>query len=162
LSGTDAVGVTGYQYKFDNAASWTSTTSSSISLANVATGAHTLLVAAFDAAGNVDQTPASYAWSVQPASSQAAVTSLAAIPGTGDEGIGKTVTIKVSLSAAVTVTGAPTLALNDGGKATYSGGSGTGTLTFTYIVAAGENTPALAVTGINVPSNASIKDGSGA
>ena len=35
----------------------------------------------------------------------------------------------------------PTLTLNDGGTATYTGGSGTNALTFSYTVAAGQNTP---------------------
>ena len=34
----------------------------------------------------------------------------------------------------------PTLTLNDGGTATYTGGSGTSALTFSYTVAAGQNT----------------------
>ena len=36
----------------------------------------------------------------------------------------------------------PTLTLNDGGTATYTGGSGTNTLTFSYTVGAGQNTTA--------------------
>ena len=40
----------------------------------------------------------------------------------------------------MTVTGTPTLTLNDGGTATYTGGSGTNALTFSYTVAAGQNT----------------------
>ena len=42
--------------------------------------------------------------------------------------------------------GTPTLTLNDGGTATYAGGSGTNALTFSYTVAAGQNTSGLAVT----------------
>ncbi len=54
---------------------------------------------------------------------------------------GKTVTLTLDLSEAVTVTGGtPTLTLNDGGTATYTGGSGTNALTFSYTVAAGQNT----------------------
>ena len=41
----------------------------------------------------------------------------------------------------MTVTGGtPTLTLNDGGTATYTGGSGTNALTFSYTVGAGQNT----------------------
>ena len=81
--------------------------------------------------------------------------------GSGDLGVGKTVTLTVNLSEAVTVTGGtPTLTLNDGGTATYSGGSGTNALTFTYTVAAGQNTPDLSVTGVNLNS-ASVTDGAG-
>jgi len=39
----------------------------------------------------------------------------------------------------VTVTGTPQLALNSGGTATYSSGSGGSTLPFSYTVAAGQN-----------------------
>ena len=59
--------------------------------------------------------------------------------------------IKLNLSSAVTVAGGtPTLTLNDGGTATYTGGSGTNALTFSYTVAAGENTSDLTVTAVNL------------
>ena len=55
-----------------------------------------------------------------------------------------------NLSEAVTVAGGvPTLTLNDGGTATYTGGTGTNALTFSYTVAAGQNTADLAVTAVN-------------
>ena len=56
--------------------------------------------------------------------------------------------------------GTPTLTLNDGGTATYSGGSGTNALTFSYTVGAGQNTAALAATAVNLNS-ATITDGAG-
>ena len=37
--------------------------------------------------------------------------------------------------------GTPTLTLNDGGTATYTGGSGTNALTFSYTVAPGRTPP---------------------
>jgi hypothetical protein len=40
--------------------------------------------------------------------------------------------------------------LNDGEVATYSGGSGSQALTFTYTVANGDNTSALAISGVNL------------
>ncbi len=46
--------------------------------------------------------------------------------------------------------GTPTLTLNDGGTATYTGGSGTNALTFSYTVAAGQNTADLAATAVNL------------
>ncbi len=62
-------------------------------------------------------------------------------PASGDLNAGKTVTLTLNLSEAVTVAGGtPTLTLNDGGTATYTGGSGTSALTFSYTVAAGQNT----------------------
>ena len=61
----------------------------------------------------------------------------------------------------MTVTGGtPTLTLNDGGIATYTGGSGTNALTFSYTVGAGQNTSALAATAVNLNS-ATVTDGAG-
>ena len=58
----------------------------------------------------------------------------------------------------MTVAGTPTLTLNDGGTATYTGGSGTNALTFSYTVGAGDTTvPALAITQANLPNGATIK-----
>src|SRR5258706_16195 len=81
--------------------------------------------------------------------------------GTGDLGVGKVVTLTVNLSEAVTVAGGtPSLTLNDGGTATYTGGSGTTALTFSYTVAAGQNTPDLVVSSFNL-NGATVKDGAG-
>ena len=81
--------------------------------------------------------------------------------GAGDLGAGKVVTLTLNLSEAVTVAGGtPTLTLNDGGTATYTGGTGTNALTFSYTVAAGQNTADLAVTAVNL-GTATVKDGAG-
>ena len=81
--------------------------------------------------------------------------------GSGDLDAGKTVTLTLNMSEAVTVAGGtPTLTLNDGGTATYSGGSGTNALTFSYTVGAGQNTPDLTVTAVNLNA-ATIADGAG-
>ena len=89
------------------------------------------------------------------------ISSLVESPASGDLNAGKTVTLTLNLSEAVTVAGGtPTLTLNDGGTATYTGGSGTNALTFSYTVAAGQNTAALAATAINLNS-ATITDGAG-
>ena len=81
--------------------------------------------------------------------------------GTGDLDAGKTVTLTLNLSEAVTVAGGtPTLTLNDGGTATYTGGSGTSALTFSYTVGAGQNTADLTVTAVNLNA-ATITDGAG-
>jgi hypothetical protein len=84
-------------------------------------------------------------------------------PSSGDLNAGKTVTLTLDMSSVVTVNttgGTPTLTLNDGGVATYVGGTGTNALTFSYTVAAGQTTAALAVTALNLNS-ATIQDGSG-
>jgi hypothetical protein len=53
------------------------------------------------------------------------------------------ITITVGFSEAVNVTGTPTLALNSGGSASYTGGTGTSTLTFNYNIGATENSARL-------------------
>ena len=81
--------------------------------------------------------------------------------GAGDLSAGHVVTLTVNLSEAVTIAnGAPTLTLNDGGTATYAAGSGTNALTFSYTVGAGQNTPDLAVTGVNL-GTATVTDAAG-
>jgi hypothetical protein len=89
------------------------------------------------------------------------VTSVTATPATADLGVGKIVTLTVSFSETVTVTGGvPTLLLNDGGTAKYTGGSGSGALSFTYTVLAGQNTEDLTVTGAAL-NGATIQHGGG-
>ncbi len=81
------------------------------------------------------------------------VTSLVASPATGDLNAGKTVTLTLDFSEAVTVAGVgPTLTLNDGGTATYVSGSGSKALTFKYTVAAGQNIASLAALWVNLAS----------
>ena len=92
-----------------------------------------------------------------------AVTSVAAITDNGatDLNADHVVTITVKTSAVVNVTGIPTLQLNDNEVATYSTGSGTNTLTFIYTVQPNDNIADLHVTGINLPSGATIQDAAG-
>jgi hypothetical protein len=80
--------------------------------------------------------------------------------GNGDLNAGKAMTFTVNFSAPVTVNtagGSPTLALNDSGTAAYVGGSGSSALTFSYTVAAGQNTPDLVVSSLNL-NGATIQD----
>ena len=89
------------------------------------------------------------------------ITSVTDSPSTGDLNAGKTVTITLALSEVVTVTGAPTLTLNDGGTASYAGGPASNSLSFAYTVGASDSdVSSLAVTAINV-AGATIEDGSG-
>jgi Ca2+-binding RTX toxin-like protein len=91
------------------------------------------------------------------------VSSVTTSPGSGNVILGQVVTLTVNFSESVTVNtsgGTPTLALNDGGVATYTGGSGTGALTFSYTVAAGQSTSDLTVTALNL-NGGTIKDAGG-
>jgi hypothetical protein len=67
------------------------------------------------------------------------VTNVTSPTANGTYGVGASISITVTFSKAVNVTGTPQLALNSGGTAAYASGSGTATLTFTYIVAAGQS-----------------------
>src|SRR5260370_1293503 len=87
---------------------------------------------------------------------------IVASPSSGDEGIGKTISLTLDMSEAVMVTGTPTLTLNDGGTATYAGGSGTNVLTFSYTVGASDSSvSALAVTQVNLPNGGTVQDMAG-
>ena len=85
---------------------------------------------------------------------------------TTDDGLssvttGHVVTITMLTSTPVTVTGAPTLQLNDNEVATYVSGSGGNALVFTYTVQAGDSASDLAVTGINLPAGAAVQNAAG-
>ena len=74
------------------------------------------------------------------------VTNVTSSTADGTYGDGDTVSVQVVFSEPVVVDttgGTPTLALNSGGAASYSSGSGSDTLTFSYTVGAGENSPDL-------------------
>lgn len=83
--------------------------------------------------------------------------------GTGDLNAGHLVTLTLNTNEAINVDttgGTPTLTLNDGGVASYTGGSGSNALTFAYTVASGQNTPDLAVTAVNL-NGATAQDANG-
>jgi hypothetical protein len=97
-----------------------------------------------------------------PPAVQPAVTQATASPGSGVEHVGSTVALTLDFNEAVTVTGKPTLTLNDGSTATYVSGSGTKSLIFdTTVASTNTATSALAIKAANLPSGASIKDASG-
>ncbi len=123
-------------------------------------GAHGLTATATDAAGNTGA--ASTAVSVTIDTVAPLVTQTTATPSTGTALPGDTVALTLTLSERVTITGTPTLALNNGGTATYAGGSGSDILTFKYTVGLNDNAvSALAVTAIGLLNGAGIKDVAG-
>ncbi len=77
------------------------------------------------------------------------ISSITSSTANGTYKLGDVISITVSFSEAVTVTGTPTLALNSGGTASYTSGSGTTVLTFTYTVENGENSTDLDYTDTN-------------
>ena len=155
VQGGDASGDT-FQYKLDNAANWTSTTSSTISFTGLSDGGHTFQVAAIDAAGNVDQAPASFTWTISTAApsltealkndtgspSTDKLTSDPTLTGTADAGA--TVTLKEGTTTLGTTTAdtkgtwsfTPT-GLSEGqhtivaSETNAAGNAGTASLTFT-------------------------------
>lgn len=68
------------------------------------------------------------------------ITNVTATNANGYYKSGSTVTLTVTFDQVVNVVGTPQIALNTGGIATYSSGSGTAVLEFVYTVGAGENT----------------------
>ncbi|TCC96256.1 Ig-like domain-containing protein [Pedobacter hiemivivus] len=78
---------------------------------------------------------------------------------------GGVVLVTVNFNQPVLVTGIPELALNSGGKALYTSGSGTTVLTFTYTVAAGENSTDLdysAIGSLTLAGGSTIQNSLGA
>ncbi|MBV8092477.1 MAG: hypothetical protein JO110_04440, partial [Acetobacteraceae bacterium] len=121
---------------------WTYTTT------GLSAGTHSFTAKATDSAGNVSAASAALDLILDPVAPT--VTALAddIAPGT-TLNAGKNVTFTVSTSKSVMVAGTPSLTLNDGGTATYSSGSGTNALTFTYTVAGSDASVAdLLVTGL--------------
>jgi len=127
----------------------------------LSSGTHGFTATDLDAHGAVSGVSSVFDVSVNASTTTPAVSSIVESPSSGDLNVGKTVTLTLNFSEAVTVAGGtPTLSLNDGGSATYTGGSGTSALSFSYTVAAGQNTAALAATAVNL-NGATVKDGSG-
>jgi Ca2+-binding RTX toxin-like protein len=112
-----------------------------------------------DAAGNLANTTAATGYNpagtlridtIAPTVASIATSGSSLTAGSGTVGVGATVTFTVAMSEAVTVTGTPTLSLSSGGKATYTGGSGSPSLVFTHTVASGQSAADLTVTSFNL------------
>ncbi len=126
----------------------------------LAVGGHSLSATATDSAGNVGA--ASAASATIAAFTGPIVTQVTTSAQTGETVTGSSITFTLKTSSVVSVTGTPTLTLNNGGTAVYSSGSGTNTLKFTYTVGASDSiVKGVAITGANLPNGASITDSSG-
>jgi hypothetical protein len=133
----------------------------SFTTAALANGGHSFTATDVDSSGDVSEVSSALAVTVNASGAGPTVSSVVESPSSGDLDAGKTVTLTLNLSEAVTVAGGtPTLTLNDGGTATYTSGSGTNALIFSYTVAAGQNTASLSATAVNLNS-ATVKDGAG-
>ncbi|MDN3673246.1 MBG domain-containing protein [Flavobacterium branchiarum] len=91
------------------------------------------------------------------------VTSVSSSNANGAYNAGAPININVNFSEAITVTGTPRLELNSGTTINYTSGSGTSTLTFNYIVQAGDASAVLDYTGTTALSlnGGTLKDGAG-
>ena len=93
----------------------------------------------------------------------ASVTSITSPNVNGGYGAGASITLRMLFNEPVTVAGTSQLFLNSGGTATYIAGSGTTTLTFSYLVQNGQSTSALdtaSINGLNL-NGGSIRDSFG-
>nr|WP_222533414.1 Ig-like domain-containing protein [Azospirillum sp. 412522] len=133
----------------------------SVTATTLSTGPHTLTVKATDAAGNVST--ASPGLSVTVDTTAPTVTGVTSSTADGSYKAGDIISIQVSLSEAVIVSGTPTITLSNGRTATYSGGSGGTTLTFTYTVQDGDTSTDLdyASTGALALNGGTITDTAG-
>ena len=123
-------------------------------------GLNNVIVRATDVAGNTKDTAFSFTLdTVNPA-----VTNVSSAPSSGTIGAGQKVLIYLTASEAVTVTGAPTLTLNDGGTAGYDAASSNlaaGIIAFDYISKLGESTNDLKITALTLGSGDAINDMAG-
>src|SRR5262249_54561244 len=140
-----------------------------VTTAALAQGTYNFNAKITDVAGNTSGASSNYTVTIvgadtTPPTVSSVVASGAGITNrNGNLNAGKVVTLTVAFSEAVTVNtsgGTPTLALNDGGAATYTGGSGSNSLIFSYTVATGQNTSDLTVTAFNL-NGATVRDGAG-
>ena len=115
-------------------AAWTYGTAT---LVGQLTDGHTYTITArsTDAAGNTGTTTRTFVYDT----TAPTVTNVTSTKADGAYPAGTLIPVTVTFSENVTVTGTPTLALNSGGTASYSSGSGGSTLTFNYTVGAGDN-----------------------
>ena len=143
------------EYSLDGGSTWDT---SAPTLAQLVQGSNTVEVRQTDVAGNVS---ADTAFTFTLDTVNPAVTNVSSTPSSGTIGAGQKVLIYLTASQAVTVTGAPTLTLNDGGTAGYDAASSdlaAGIIAFDYISSLGENTNDLKVSSLTLGSSDAIND----
>jgi len=118
-----------------------------LSITGAVSGAETITItpatsAIFDLAGNPASITTSTGAVLLSASAGPTVTNVTTTKNSGTYGQGEVIVIQVAFSSLVNVTGAPTLTLETGitdSQASFTGGSGTTTLEFTYTVQSGDS-----------------------
>jgi len=93
----------------------------------------------------------------------AVITNVTSTTANGSYTVGAMINVTVTFNKTVNVTGTPLLALNSGGTASFSSGSGSANLSFIYTVAAGQNSSRLDATSTSALSlnGGTIQDTSG-
>jgi hypothetical protein len=141
----------------DASGSWNFTTPS------LAEGTHSFSATAADLSGN--ESPPSPSVTVTIDRTAPTVTAVSSPTPNGTYGIGQTVLVTVTFSEPVTLAaGTPQLTLETGDSdavALYIGGSGTATLTFSYTVAPGHQTPDLDYLSTAALAGATLRDAAG-
>ena len=120
------------------------------------THTYTITARSTDAAGNTGTTTRTFVYDT----SAPTVNNVNATNPVGAYKAGDTIHVTISFTEAVLVTGTPKLNLNTGRTADYASGSSTSTLTFDYVVQAGDNVAALdyAATTSLVTNGGTIRD----
>jgi hypothetical protein len=116
---------------------------------SLANGDWVITVTDTDAAGN---TATSAPLTITIDTTAATVTSVSSSKNDGRYKTGETITVLVTFSESVTVTGAPRLLLETGAtdrNATYASGSGSNVLAFTYVIQAGDTSSDLTYAATN-------------
>lgn len=143
----------------DGAGAWNFTTPT------LSEGTHSFTARAYDPSGN--ESPPSTAVTVTVDRTAPTVTSVSSPTPDGTYGIGQTVLVTVTFSEPVTVAGGtPQLTLETGDSDAiipYTAGTGTSTLTFSYTVAPGHQTPDLEYLGATALAlaGATLRDAAG-
>lgn len=138
-----------------------------MALSTLQEGTHSLTASSTDTAGNASAS--STALSIEVDTTSQTVSAASATTADGTYGVGDTIDVTVALDGAVTVDtsdGTPALVLDmdqTDRAATYSGGSGSTTLTFSYTIQTGDNTADLdyATTSAVVLNSGTIRDTAG-
>src|SRR5205814_940452 len=142
-----------YRPTGDTTGAWTYSTAT---LVGQLTDGHTYTITAraTDNAGNTSTSTRSFVFDT----TAPTVTNVTASNADGAYKTGHTIHVQIAFSESVDVTGTPTLALDSGGSAAYTTGTGSSTLSFDYTVQAGDTIATLDYAATTSLSGGTIKD----